>query len=159
MEGFIDTSCPNQPMTADTLKKPGRLPGIQTEFYKTEEYIIKQISEISTAYPSFEVLEKVLGAKVKRLPQPIKRINLISNALNEIPDDHFEIIIHDGSAFRPSRDRRKRPPRPRRGGSKPVRRLLNFIDYSQREDKRKTIITICRHLIINLAITYHRFLI
>jgi hypothetical protein len=159
MEEFIDTSRLGQPLLAEAFKKPCCLPDSQVELPKADGDVIEQVSKILTAYPSFESLEREFGEKVRRLPQPIKRADKISHALSDIPDEPFEIIIRSKPGGRPSRDHRKRPPQPRNKGPGFVQRPLKFVDYPQREEKRKAIIKICRYLALDAAITHHRFLV
>jgi len=160
MEGFIDASRLEQPLAADVLKNPGCLHNGQPDPDQPKEDVVKQISEILAAYPSFEMLERDFGERVRRLPEPIKRTDSTSHALSGIPDEPFNIIIRSKPGGRPSRDRRKRPPRPRaKGRPKPVQHPLKFIDYPQREEKRKDFIAICHRLALNAAIIYHRYLV
>jgi hypothetical protein len=159
MEEFLEASRLDRPLSADALRNPGCLTGSQTGAYQTDESIVGQVSEILAAYPSFEALEGALGEKVRPLPKPIKRTDRISRALGGIPDERFKIIIRREPGGRPSRDRRKRPPQPRNKGSGAVQRPLKFVDYPQREEERKTIIAICRHLALDAAATCHRFLV
>ena len=160
MEGFIDASRLEQPLAADVLKNPGCLHNGQPDPDQPKEDVVKQISEILAAYPSFEMLERDFGERVRRLPEPIKRTDSTSHALSGIPDEPFNIIIRSKPGGRPSRDRRKRPPRPLANGRpKPVQHPLKFIDYPQREEKRKDFIAICHRLALNAAIKYHRFLV
>lgn len=159
MEGFIEASRLEQPLTADALKKPVCPPNGQTGPHKSDIDIVEQISEILASYPSFEALERDIGERIKRLPKPLKGKGNISCALSRIPDEPFEIIIRNESGGRPSRDHRKRPPRPRAKGPKPVQHPLKFVEHLKREEKRKEFIAISRCLTLDAAIKYHRFLI
>jgi len=158
MEGFIDASMLDQPLAAEGLKK-AEMTSNWVESDKPCENVIDAIAEILASYPTFEALEKEIGGKVKRLPKPIKRTGGTSLALSGIPNGPFNIIMPDKPGGRPSHDHRKRPPRPRAKGTKPVQRPLKFIDRPQREEKRKAFIAICHHLTLNAAIIYHRFLV
>jgi len=152
MAGFIDVSGPGQPLAAELTDK-------RVEMKKPDENAIDAISEILAFYPSFEVLEKEIGGKAKRLPKPMKRADRAAHTLGGIPDGQFEIIIRSEPGGRPRPDRRRRPPRHRKKRSKPVQRPLKFVGHPQREDKRKAIIAICRNLALDAAVKYHRFLI
>jgi hypothetical protein len=160
MEDFIDASHLDRPLTVEALKKPKHLSDSQAGVdHSFVESVIKQVSEILTVYPSLEALENELGEKIKRCPEPVKRVDKISHALSGIPDEQFNVIIHCEPSGSPSRNRRKRPPRVYKKELKRVQRSLRFVDYAKREDKRRTFITICRHLTLDAAIKYHRFLV
>ena len=159
MGEYIDASLYEQPLAVETLKTPGYPSDSPAEMHQSYENITEYVPELLTAYPSLETLERDIGEKVKRFPEPIKRVGGISCALSGIPDEQFEIIIHSEPTNRKSGDRRKRPKRTCNRRAKPVQRSLKFVDYSQREEKRKTFITICCHLALDAAITCHRFLI
>jgi hypothetical protein len=159
MEEFLDASQLDRPLSADALRDPACLAGSQTGTGQADESIVEQVSELLTAYPSLEALEKASGEKVRPLPKPVRRTDRISRALSDIPDERFNIILRREPGGRPSRDRRKRPPRPRNKGSGHVQRPLKFVDYPQREEERKAIIAICRRLALDAAATCHRFLV
>jgi hypothetical protein len=157
MEGFLDASQLGRPLSADALRDPACLAGSQTGTGQADESIVEQVTELLTAYPSLEAMKKAFGEKARPLPKPAKRTDRVSRALGGIPDERFNIIIRRGPSGRPSRDRRKRPPRPRNKGPRPVQRPLKFVNYAQREEERKAIIEICRSLAFDAATTYHRF--
>jgi hypothetical protein len=158
MAGFIDASGLDRPLAAEGLKKAGSAAS-RAEPDKPGESAIDAISEILASYPSLEALEREIGDKARRLPKPIKRADRVAHALCGIPDGQFEIIIRGEPCARPPPDRRKRPPRPRSRRPKPVQRPLNFVGYPQREEERRAFIAICRHLALDAAVKYHRFLV
>jgi len=159
MENFLDASRLDRPLDADALKATDCLSGRQAEPDQDYGDVIGYAIEILTAYTSFEELEKELGERTRRLPSPIKRPDRVAHALGGIPDEQFRIIIPQGRGNGPSRDRRKRAPRPRSKGPGHVQRPLSFVDYPQREEKRKAIVAICRRIALDAASTYHHFLV
>jgi len=158
MEGFADASQLDRSLSADALKKPCCLYDSQTAPYQNHESVAAQTSAILAAYPSFEALEKKIGERARRLPATIKRADRVYSAMGGIPDEQFRIIMHNEPANRKPGDRRKRPPRPRNKEPGRVQRPLVFIGYAQRERIRKEFIKISRHLVLDAATTYHRFL-
>ena len=158
MKDFIDASSIDQALEAEGLKNAELSVG-RSELKRPEENVIAVISEILASYPSFEALEKEIGDKIKRLPEPMKRADGITHALSGIPAEQFEIIIHSEPSGRSRPDRRRRPKRPRKKRPKPVQRPLKFVNHPQREDKRKAIIAISRYLVLDAAVKCHRFLI
>ena len=158
-DGLIDDSRHSQPLEAEALKGPGFLYDIPAAPHQSHESITGQVSRLLTAYPSVKALKRDIGEKLKRLPDPIRRAGGISYALGAVPDKRFEIIVHSGPGNKKPGGHRKRPPRARNKGPKPVQRPLKFVDYPQREENRKAFIAICRRAAIGAAIMRHRFLI
>lgn len=158
-DGFIDDSRHSQPLEPEALKEPGFLYGNPAAPYQPYESVIEQVSELLTACPSIEALKRDFGEKLKHLPEPIRRAGGISYALGGVPDKQFEIIVRSEPGNRKPGDHRKRPPRTRNKGLKPVQRPLKFVDYPQREENRKAFIAICRQAALDAAIRHHQFLI
>jgi hypothetical protein len=165
MEGFIDASRLSQPLATEESRQPGHPAGSQPDPHISRSEapdggVIKHITEILDiliSYPTLEALEKEFGDMVNRLPGPVNRADKISYALSRIPEEHFKVIRHSEPAGRKPHDYRRRPPRPRK--KKPVQRPLRFIDYAQQEEIRKEFIRKCKFLVLDAAVTYHRFLV
>ena len=159
MEGFVGASRLCQPLAADALKAPPGPPDDRGGARMAYEGIVEQAAAILAACPSFEALERELGEKARRLPEPINRAGRIAVALGGIPDGLFKIITNNGPGRVPPRSRRGRPPRPSGKGAGRVQRPLEFAGYQQREEERRAIIAISRALALDAAARCHRFLV
>ena len=147
LENIIDTSRINEPLEIKSPEQP------------SDEELDKLIPEILNSAPSIELLEKRYGEMVKHLPPPINRLESVCCALSDIPPKYSEVLKEEEVVKVKSRDVRKRPPRPRREESECVQRPLNFIESHKLRQKRKEFVEICRCLVLDAAISYHRFLI
>jgi len=162
MKGFIDASRLSQPLSIEELRQPPHPTepqadpdGSQSE--ASDGRVLKHVTDILLGYPSAEALEKEFGDRIKRLPVPVNRADKVSYALSCIPDEHFKVVKHSEAAGRKRRDRRKRPPRPRK--KEFVQRPLIFIEYARREEIRKSFISKCKLIVLDAAVRYHRFLV
>jgi len=117
------------------------------------------IAEIVKNCPPLKSLEEEYGKRVKQLPKPINSATAARRALAGIPGEFFKVIKESPPFSGISRDTRKRPARPRPEGPKCVQRPLRFVESWKIEKERKDFIKICRHIVLDAAAAYHRFLI
>ena len=146
LENIIDTSRIKEPLQTK-----------KTEHQLNEE-LDELVPEILNSAASIELLEERYGEMVKHLPPPINRPESVCCALSDIPPEYSEVIREEEVVSRKPRDVRKRPLRPHREKSKCVQRQLNFIDSHKLRQKRIGFIEICRYLVLDAAISYHKFL-
>jgi len=118
-----------------------------------------RISGILKGCPSIKSLEKVLGANVGRLPPPIRRIKKVKYALSRIPDTLSNVFKERADTRKGSRDNRKRPARPHKMKTRYVQRKLRFVESQRLEAIRTEFIALCKAIVLDAAISYHRFLI
>jgi hypothetical protein len=155
MENFIDVTSIDRSLA---VTEQDELVG-QATAAESNSAQIKRVSEILADCPSTEALVKACDITVKKLPDPINPKATVNTVLCEIPDAHSNVIKRGVSAGRKFHDLRKRPPRPRNIGTKRMQRSPEFIDHHHREAIRKEFIVICKHLVLDAAVTYHRFLV
>ena len=147
MEGFIDISRIDRPLSTDGREVP------------CGEEIFELVVEILENCPTLDSLEKELRGMVKHLPPPIKRAEAARLALSGIPAMYAK-IIKGRAPCATGHDARKRPARPKRK-KKPADPQNNFTFVApwQITQIRKAFIEACRHLVLDAAVTYHRFLV
>jgi hypothetical protein len=165
LEDIFEASQINRPLAVDdpkesnegldskpqTNEEPGpKLP--------TNEELIKLIPEILGSAPSNKPLEERYKGMVKTLPTPINRSELVRCALSGIPSKCSKVIKDKEAVIRKARDNRVRPPLSRKG-SKHMQRNLEFVDSLQCKQIRKDFIGICRSIVLDMAVSYHRFLV
>jgi hypothetical protein len=129
---------------------------------KSRDESIERITEILKISPSVDSLKKQYQDAMKPLPEAIntKATKVtIEQALSGIPAGHGQMVIRAETSNRASRDMRKRPQRPRRKKRDPVQHRFKFVEYAQREKIRTAFIDKCRHIVLDAAVTYHRFLV
>ena len=146
LDNIIDISRFNRPLS---VKQP---------VLPSDEELINLVPEILSSALSIDSLEEKYEEMIKQLPMPINSTEAVRHVLSNIPIEHSKIIKDKEVIRRVTRDIRKRPPRPRPPKSKCVQRPLEFISFWQLEQKRKDFINDCRHLVLDAAVSYHRFL-
>ena len=146
METFIDISQIDRPLA------------VEGTMALSSQEIIGRVPEILESCPPFESLREMFGEAARRMPEPISRRKEIGYILSGIPDEYSKVAIAESDSGRKAHDARKRPSRRRSRDSKCVQRPMRFIGSSKREEIRKGFIEICRHLVLDMAVTYHRFL-
>ena len=165
MEGFIDVSRIGVDAAEGAQEAP-TWESVQKTVYvacKRAEWPSEdaggRVTWILKGCPSIESLREAYGGTAKQLPGPVNAKATAGNALGGIPAGHSKIIVHSEPGGRKNRDARKRTPRLRNRKTQPVQQRLRYADFSQREKIRKDFIEICRHIVMDAAITHHRFLI
>ena len=121
--------------------------------------ILERASEILANCPSVEALKKTYHDEMGPLPERVNAKAGIESVLGGIPPKHGQILIHPERVTRASRDTRERPARSRKKKHGPVQHQFGFVDPACREKIRIAFIDVCRHLVLDAAATYHRFLI
>ena len=154
MENIIDISLIEKPLAASMQDMPCGHAALLPE-----EAAIGLGREILMNCPSAESMKESHGGTVKELPDPVNRKATISFVLSGIPADHSRMIIHSEPGKRKGQDFRKRLPRARKKKEYPVQRNIRFLEHSEREAKRKAFIENCRYLVLDAAVTHHRFLV
>ena len=147
LENIINTSQVNRPLAVDKPELP------------SNEELTKLIPEILSNTSSIESLEERYQGMVKHLPPPITSPGSVPHALSGIPHKYSKVIKDKEAPIGKPRDTRRRPPRPRDSKSKHVQRLPEFVSFAQLEQTRKDFIEICRCLVFDAAVSYHRFLV
>lgn len=147
MEDFIKISQINKALSAGEHEPP------------SDEDMAKCVTEILTGCPSIETLEAAYGERVKQLPKPIGQTATVKEVLSEIPDSIPKIIKEKAADGKGPKDLRNRPARRRIGDPKRGKRLPQYDNSVQFISTRKKIISICKQLVLDAAIIYHRFLI
>jgi len=118
---------------------------------------INCIPELLENCRSIEAIENALGIKAVCLPPPVRRKNNVSYALSLIPDELSNVIKDKKPRPKKHRDNRKRPARPRK--KPPVQHVPDYVEFRERERIRKAFIHLCKAIVLNAAVSYHRFLI
>jgi len=147
LENIIDISRINIPLSIEQPELP------------SNEELVKLVPEILSSASSIDSLEEKYGEMIKQLPMPINSTEAVHHVLSNIPIEHSKVIKDKEVFRRVTRDIRKRPPRPRPPKSKCVQRPLEFINFGELEQKRKGFINDCRCLVLDAAVSYHRFLV
>jgi len=147
MEGFINITQIDKPLSAGEHELP------------SDEDMAKCVTEILTDCPSIETLEAAYGERVKQLPKPIGQTATVKEVLSGIPDGISKIIKDKGTDGKKPKDLRNRPARRNNEESERGKRPPLFDNTVQLISTRKEIISICKQLVLDAAITYHRFLI
>jgi len=119
--------------------------------------LVDRIPEILRSRPSIKTLEKEYGEMAKRLPEPINRAEAARRALGNMPGKSIDVIKESAPIAAKPRDARRRPAQPRT--QKRVQRKLKFVGSHEIERVRKESIEKCRHIVMDAAVSYHRFLI
>jgi hypothetical protein len=145
MESFIDISRVDEPMSEEREAL-------------SDEALVKSISEVLINGASLKSLEENYGYVIKHLPAPIPRKEVVNSILSGIPEEYSSVIKYRTPASGNIRDVRIRPARPRNKNLKRVQRQINFVDSAQIRNIRKGFIEICRRIVLDTAIKYHRFL-
>ena len=147
LENIIDISRINSPLSVEQPELP------------TYEDLNKLVQEILSSAASIESLEENYREMIKPLPKPVNRTESATRALSGIPIEYSKIIKDKEVIERNPRDTRKRPPRPRCEEAECVQRPPRFVDFERLEQTRKDFIETCRCIVLDAAISYHRFLV
>jgi len=147
LDNIIDISRFDRPLSVEQPELP------------SNEELVKLVPEILSSALSIDSLEEKYKEMIKQLPMPINRTEAVRHVLSGISIEYSKVIKDKEVNRRATRDIRKRPPRPRPQKSKRVQRSLEFISFWQLEQKRKDFINDCRRLVLNAAVSYHRFLV
>ena len=131
---------------------------INEEELPFNEDVIGCITEIFTNCLSIESLEEMYGEMVRHLPTPVNYRQTINHVLSGVPDEYSKVINEKVSDEKKPKDVRIRPTRQRSNNKQPVQRHPNTVDTEQIKNTRKAFISICKHLVLDMAVTYHRFL-
>jgi hypothetical protein len=121
--------------------------------------IIERATKLLTSCMSVETLVKECGINAGRAPTPIRGANAISYALSNIPDELSKVIIDKEPIIKGSCDTRKRPPSEHRKRMPAKKIRQNFVASERKKQIRLDFIAICRVIVIDAAVTFHRFLI
>ena len=145
MEHLFGASAPCEPPVGG---------GRETAFAKDMYSIVPEILRKGIAP---EALAEMFGARAKRLPSSEVRANAASAAFGGIPHEYANVVkASGGGGGRKHADRRKRPARPRK--RRHAQRTLAYVGSAQAERIRTAFIVICRGLVLDAAVKYHRFL-
>ena len=117
--------------------------------------LIGCIPKMIENYPPIETFQEKSSA------QHIETINNTENvryALSSVPSECSKVIKEKPSIRSKPCDVRKRPGRPRTKATQRGERKPEFVKSHQMEAIRKDFITICRNIVMDAAVTYHRTL-
>jgi len=136
------------------------LPAEEPEIPSAAE-TINCISELLKNCQSIEAIEKATGIKAVCLSPPIRRKNNVSYALSLIPNELSNVIKEKKPGPEKGSDSRKRPARPRKRPQErpPVQHVPDYVEFHERERIRRAFIHLCEAIVLNAAVSYHRFLI
>jgi hypothetical protein len=146
-ENIIDASRINKPLT------------IEQPELSYNNSLSMLVSEIVCNTSSIESLKERYKEMIKQLPEPINRAETVAVVLSGIPSEYSKVIKSEEVIREKTRDTRKRPPRTRRKGTERVQRSPKFVSFRQLEHRRRGFIEICRCLVLDAAVSYHRFLV
>jgi len=117
------------------------------------------ISELLENSQAIKSLKEAFGTKAACLPPVIRRGKSIAHALSLIPNELFMVIKEKGPEPKKNRDTRKRPARQRIRKTLSVKRKPDFVENHRLEQIRLKFISLCKAIVLNAAVMYHRFLI
>ncbi|MCL2153666.1 MAG: hypothetical protein FWH57_12055 [Oscillospiraceae bacterium] len=121
--------------------------------------VVSRIPDLLNNCPTIESLTKACGVKTGRLPLPIRHTDVLSYALSPIPQKLSKVIKSLAPVRKQSRDLRKRPSRNRAKKYRLVQRTLVFEESWRIKQIRLEFIAVCKNIVLDAAITYHRFII
>jgi hypothetical protein len=119
--------------------------------------LLARIPELLKVCPSVEALAETCGVRVGRLPVPVNRT--VSYALGSIPRELSIVTKDDTPGPGKKRDTRKRPARQRKKNQRTGKYRPVFAESQQAEQIRIAFIAQCRTVVLDAAVTYHRFMI
>jgi hypothetical protein len=146
MEHFVDITCLDRSLS------------IADQETSACDNLLERIPEVLAVCQSPETLQELYGEMVKPPPAAVRCKGTICNALSMIPDKLSKVIRSKETAGRRS-EPRKRPARTRCKEVRRVQHQISFVEFQQIEDIRIAFIEACRHLTMDAAVTYHRFLV
>ena len=123
------------------------------------EALIELIPKILGNSLTVELLKELYGEKIKYDPESVRHTENIYRALSGIPHELSDVINASDHVKEKPGDTRKRPARPRNHSARPMRREPEYFNSQQINKTRIAFIAVCRNIVLDAAIKYHRLLI
>ena len=147
MEGFLEEINLDRPLSVEE-------PPIQS-FAET----ISQITELMKECPSIKSLINSLGINAVQFPHPTDHGSEVSQALSEIPGELSQVTKEIEPARKDHRDTRKRTPRQCNRKKPREKPKPAYVESQEITRIRNAFIASCRAIVLDAAITFHRFVI
>jgi len=146
MESLFDIAQIGEPLSAcgQETPPPGELAGL--------------VQKILKGFAPSGALEELLGGKAGRMPGRDGGKGKAPYALESIPRELAAVTKAEAPNAGASRDKRKRPSRPREKGRPIKRHGPSFVEPAKIEQVRKAFIDVSRGIVIDAAIKYRRLL-
>ena len=146
MEGFLNISAIDRPLSTNEPK-----------ISPTDELII-HIPELLITCPTIESLEKAFGIKSVPLPPPVNRKVEIANIMSNIPEG-LRVAVNSKNIIKKGHLVTRHNRQPQKSTESCTKHKTDFVETPEKKRIRLEFIAICKAMVLDAAIGFHRFLI